>query len=264
MQAKKDLVVMVPAIDRIFADVFERIVHPSHVPLVSEAKAAPIRRPRHHRPSGRLLRRRRRIGKSREQLRIEAAKKIDGVEVFTPAVSIRDPAAFRAAVVEIEHGRDRIHAQPVDAVAIEPEQSAAQQKIRDLGASVIVDERVPVQVAALLRIFMLIQRGPVETAEAMRIVGEMSRHPVQNDGETLSVACIYQGGKVGWTAEATSGCKKSGRLIAPGSVEWMFADRQEFDMGEPHVARISRQFLRLLAVAQPTAATLRMPPPRAE
>src|SRR5262249_14781457 len=147
-------------------------------------------------------------------------------------------------VVEIEHGGDRIHAQPVDAVAIEPEQSAAQQEVCDFGASVIVDERVPIEVAALLRIFMLIQRGPVETAEAMRIVGEMSRHPIQNDGETLAVACIDQGGKVGWTAEATGGRKKSGRLIAPGSVEWMFADRQEFDMGEAHLARISRQFLR--------------------
>src|SRR5262249_7901034 len=111
---------------------------------------------------------------------------------------------------------------------------------------------------------MLIERGPVETAEAMRIVGEMSRHPVENDGETLSVACIYQGGKVGWTAKATSGCKKSGRLIAPGSVEWMFADRQEFNMGEPHVARKSRQLRRWPAVARPTAARLRMPPPRAE
>src|SRR5262249_39752757 len=122
----------------------------------------------------------------------------------------------------------------------------------------------PVQVAALLRIFMLIQRRPVETAEAMRIVGEVSRHPVHNDGETLAVACIDQGGEVGRAAEATGGREKSGRLIAPGSVEWMFADRQEFDMGEAHLACVGRQFLRRLAVAQPTAAMLRMRPPRPE
>src|SRR5690349_4374053 len=86
-------------------------------------------------------------------------------------------------------------------------------------------------------------------AKAMGVVGEVSGHPVQNDGETVSVACIDQGGKVGWSTEATGGCKKSGRLIAPRSVERMFADRH---------------FLRQLAVAQPTAATLRLPPPRAE
>src|SRR5258707_6972432 len=58
VQAKKDLAVMMPPVDRIFADVFERVVHPSHVPLVPEPEAAPIHRPRYHGPSGRLLRRR--------------------------------------------------------------------------------------------------------------------------------------------------------------------------------------------------------------
>src|SRR6266566_8083464 len=45
VQAEKDLAVMMLAVDRIFADVFERIVHPSHVPLVPEPETAPIHRP---------------------------------------------------------------------------------------------------------------------------------------------------------------------------------------------------------------------------
>src|SRR5215469_1026314 len=264
VQAEKDLAVMMLAVDRIFADVFERVVHPSHVPLVAEPETAPIHRPRYHRPGGRLLRRRGRIGKSREQLRIEAAKQIDGVEVFASAVFVRHPAAFGPAVIEIQHGSDGIHAQPVDAVAIEPEQSAGRQEVCDFGAPTVVDERVPIEVASLLWIFMLVECRPVETAEAMGIVGEVSRYPVNDDAQALLVACIDQGGKVGWSAEATGGRKKSGRLIAPGSVERMFTDRQEFDMREPHVARVSRQFLRQLAVAQPTAAMLRMSPPRPE
>src|SRR5205807_5567736 len=52
VQAEKDLAVMMLAVDRIFADVFERVVHPSHVPLVPEPETAPIRRPRYHGPSG--------------------------------------------------------------------------------------------------------------------------------------------------------------------------------------------------------------------
>ena len=64
VQAEKDLAVMMLAVDRILADVFERVVHPSHVPLVPESETAPIHRPRYHGPSGRLLRRRGRIGKS--------------------------------------------------------------------------------------------------------------------------------------------------------------------------------------------------------
>src|SRR5262249_39205536 len=62
VQAEKDLAVMMLAVDRIFADVFERIVHPSHVPLVAEPEAAPIHRPRYHWPSGRFLCRRGRMG----------------------------------------------------------------------------------------------------------------------------------------------------------------------------------------------------------
>src|SRR6266699_2452352 len=79
-----------------------------------------------------------------------------GQAVDSSAVFIRDPAAFGPAVIEIQHGSDGIHAQPVDAVAIEPKQPATQQEVCDLGAAVIVDERVPIEVTTLLRIFMLI------------------------------------------------------------------------------------------------------------
>src|SRR5262252_8812317 len=42
VQAEKDFAVMMLAVDRILADVFERVVHPSHIPLVAEAETAPI------------------------------------------------------------------------------------------------------------------------------------------------------------------------------------------------------------------------------
>src|SRR6266545_695395 len=64
MQTEKDLAVVMLAVDRVFADVFERVVHPSHVPLVAESEPAPLHRPRDHGPCGRLFRRSRGIGKS--------------------------------------------------------------------------------------------------------------------------------------------------------------------------------------------------------
>src|SRR5260221_11192469 len=191
---------------------------------------------------------------------MEATQQVDGVEIFASAVFIRDPATFGSAVIEVQDGSDGIHAQAVDAVAIEPEHSAAQQEVCDLGAPVIVDEGVPIEVAPLLRVFMLIQRRPIETTEAVRIVGKVSGHPVEDNGKALAVACIDQGCKIGWSAEAASRREKSGWLITPGSVERMLADWQEFNVGESHVMGVSRQFLRQLAVAYPTAASLRMPP----
>src|SRR4029077_18587372 len=140
-------------------------------------------------------------------------------------------------------------------------QPTAKQEVCDLGAPVIVDQRIPVEVAPLLGIFMLIERGAVEASEAVRIVGEVSRDPIQNDGESLAVAFLDQGGEIGRSAEATGRRKKSGRLIAPGSVEGMLADRQKSDVGEPNILCVSRQLLCQLAIIEPTPAVSRMPPP---
>ena len=40
VQAEQDLVVVMLAVDRILADVVQRVVHPPHVPFVAEAEAA--------------------------------------------------------------------------------------------------------------------------------------------------------------------------------------------------------------------------------
>src|SRR5438132_13300872 len=55
MQAEQDLAVVMLAVDRILADVLERVVHPAHVPLVTEAQTAPVHRPRYPRTGGRFL-----------------------------------------------------------------------------------------------------------------------------------------------------------------------------------------------------------------
>jgi hypothetical protein len=111
---------------------------------------------------------------------------------------------------------------------------------------------------------MLIQGRSVEAAEAVWIVRKVSRHPVKNDRQAFAVTCIDQRGKIGRGAEATGWGKQAGRLIAPGTVEGMFADRQKLDMGKSQAVRVSLQFFRKLAVCQPAVTLLRSAPPRAE
>src|SRR4051812_33918294 len=113
-----------------------------------------------------------------EELGIEAAQESHRIEIFPPAIFVGNPTAGRAAIVEIEHGGDRIDAQAVHAIAVEPEQSAGEQEIRHFSAAVIVDQRAPVEMAALHRIGMLVKRRAVEMREPMRIVGEMPGYPV--------------------------------------------------------------------------------------
>src|SRR3954464_14954881 len=78
VQTEQDLAVMVAAVNRVFADVVEGVVHPPHVPLVSEAQPSPVDWPRNHPPSRRFLCSRCRLWKAGEYLRIEPAKKADG------------------------------------------------------------------------------------------------------------------------------------------------------------------------------------------
>ena len=82
-----------------------------------------------------------------------------------------------ARVVEIQHRRDRIHAQPVDVVLLEPEQRVRQQEVADLVAAVVEDQRAPVLMLALPRIGVLVERGAVEPREAVRVLRKVSRAP---------------------------------------------------------------------------------------
>src|SRR5204862_2659481 len=106
------------------------------------------------------------------------------------------------AVVQIEHRSDGIYAQAIDAIPIQPEQRVRYQEIHDFGAAVIVDQRAPVEMAALLRIGVLVERRAVEIAEAMWIVWEMPGYPVQHHPETFAMAGVDQGGKIRRRAEA--------------------------------------------------------------
>src|SRR3954470_9245042 len=114
---------------------------------------------------------------------------------------VRNPLAGGPAVVEIEHRGDGIDTQAVDAVAVEPEQRVGDQEIDYFGAAVIVDQRAPVEVAALQRIGVFVERGTVEIAEPMRIVREMSGHPVEPYADPFAMAGIDKGRKVFRRAE---------------------------------------------------------------
>jgi hypothetical protein len=50
VQAEQDVAVMVLAVDRILADVIQRVVHPAHIPFVAETEPAIFDRPRHLKP----------------------------------------------------------------------------------------------------------------------------------------------------------------------------------------------------------------------
>src|SRR6185436_9155996 len=87
---------------------------------------------------------------------------------------------------------DRIDAQPVNVVSLQPEHCAAQQKAAHLVAAVIEYVAVPVFVNALAWIGMLEQVRAVEEPESPIVRRKMGGYPVQNDGYPTLVKIVDQ------------------------------------------------------------------------
>src|ERR1700722_8873735 len=103
MQPEQYIAVMEFAVDRVLADILQRIVHPAHVPFVAETEPAKFDRTRDLRPRGGFFGGGGRLRKAREYFGVEAAQELDGIEVFPAAKLVRDPASGGPAIIQIEH-----------------------------------------------------------------------------------------------------------------------------------------------------------------
>ena len=97
--------------------------------------------------------------------RVQLLEELHRLEVLAAAELVRESTRpSLARVVEIQHRRDRVHAQAVDVKLLEPEQRVAQEERPHLVAAVVEDQRAPVPMLALARIGVLVERRAVELA----------------------------------------------------------------------------------------------------
>ena len=171
--AEGQIVVMKLAVDGIFGEVAQRVVHPSHVPLHPESKPADVRRPRHHRPRRRLLGDHLHVRMDLVDVFIHPADEGDGFDVLPPAEIVRNPLALFARVVEVEHRGDRVDAQRVHVIDAEPVEGAAEQKAAHLVAPIVEDQRAPVGMESLARIGVLVQVCSVEIRQTVLVGGKV-------------------------------------------------------------------------------------------
>src|SRR5262249_60751495 len=97
---------------------------------------------------------------------------------------------------------DRIDAQPVGVVLLEPEQRVRQEEVADFVAPVVEDQRAPVAVLALPWVGVLVERGAVEAREAVRVFGKVAGNPVEDDADPRLVAAIDERLEVSGRPEA--------------------------------------------------------------
>ena len=119
-EAEGHLVLAPAPIDRVERHVFERVVHPTHVPFEAETQTAEVGRRRDSREGGGFLCNRYRAGKQSVDQFVGALQKCDGVAIFVAALSVGLPFPGFAGIVEVEHGGDGVDAQAIDVEAIDP------------------------------------------------------------------------------------------------------------------------------------------------
>jgi hypothetical protein len=169
---ERDLVVRPPAVDGVALHVLQDVVHPAHVPLVGEPETAEVHRPAHRGPRGRFLRRGDRPRRVLVRQRVQLPQELHRLEVLAPTVPVGHPLPRLARVVQVQHRRDGVDAQAVDVELPQPEERVAQQEVADLVAAVVEDERAPVLVLALPRVFVLVGGRAVEAREPVRSFGK--------------------------------------------------------------------------------------------
>jgi len=207
--------------DRVFAHVGQRVVHPAHVPFVTEAEPAIVDRCTDTGKGCAFLGNGDDAVHIRINKRVRAFQELDRFQIFAPAIRIGNPLAFLARIVAVKHGRNGIHAEPVDMVFTHPVDRIGNQKVLNLRAAVVVDERAPVRMPPFPRIGVLIKRCAVEPAETVLVFGKVTGDPVDDQAKSRAMARINEGTEFIKRSIPDRWCIKPDRLIPPGSVEWM-------------------------------------------
>ena len=132
---------------------------------------------------------------------VHAAQEVDGFEVLVAAVDVRHPLPVLAGVVEVEHGRDGVHAQGVDVELGEPVHGVRDEEVTHFVAPVVEHQGSPVRVLAEQRVGVLVQRGAVELRERPLVLGEVAWHPVDDHADASAVQRVDQVAQVVGVAE---------------------------------------------------------------
>src|SRR5205807_10581795 len=153
--------------------VFERLLHPAHIPLTTKAQTGNVVGPRALRPGGGFFGYRLHMGPVLVALFVPPPKEFDRFNIFTPAIPIGNPFSFFARVVEVEHRRDGVNPQAVGMITIKPKDRVADKKALYLGATVIKNVALPLGMIALAGVGVFIEMASIEKSQAVLIGGKV-------------------------------------------------------------------------------------------
>src|SRR5258708_40007560 len=129
--------------------------------------------------------------------------------MLPPTITVRNPFARLARVVEIAHRADGIDPQAIDMVLTQPEQGAGKQEIAHLGTAIIKDVGAPFCLFAFALVRVFVEMGPIKIAQGKSVFGKVREHPVEQDTDALLVQVIHKVLKSYRAAMATAACNES-------------------------------------------------------
>ena len=114
------LIVMEFSKQRILLKVVEAVMHPTHVPLIVEAKAAFGHGLRHAWIGRRLLGNRDHAGMVKMHECVDLSQEFDRLEILATTMPIGHPFAGLARIIQVKHRRHGIDAEAIDVKTFEP------------------------------------------------------------------------------------------------------------------------------------------------
>ena len=158
------------------------------------------------------------------------------------------PLARLAAVIQVQHRGDRVHAQRVDMVLVQPEAGVGHQEVAHFAASEIEHIGAPIRMLATGRVRILVQRRAIESAKGERVLREMRRNPVHDYADAGLVHLLDEILEVVRAAKARINRVIAGYLITPRAGEGMLGQRHEFHMGETFLLDVGDQLVGQFAI----------------
>src|SRR6266478_3886652 len=116
-------------------------------------------------------------------------------------------------------------------IFVEPEKRVGNQIVANFVTTVVVDEGAPIGMRTLTRVGVFEEMGAVEFGKAVTVTREVRGSPIEQDADAFLVATIDEVHEIGGRAEAASSGVVAESLIAPGAIERVLHDGEQFDVG---------------------------------
>ena len=144
-------------------------------------------------------------------------------------------------------------------VAVAPTQGVGDEEVGHLIPTEVKDQRAPVLVLALARIFVLIKSRSIEAGQRPIVLGKVSGNPVNENSVAGLMQSVDEVLKIIRGAIAARRRVEARHLISPTGIEGVFSHRHQLDVGEPRAPQVFDQRLSQLPVAKRFADGLLLP-----